>query len=161
MRCVGFEPFINPDSELLILGSFPSVKSRAQNFYYGNPQNRFWKVLAEAFDEAEPTSVEVKKTFLKNRKIALWDVVSECEIEGSLDSNIKAYSVANVSVLLESSKIKTVLLNGKTAAKIFLKNFPQYGNIAICLPSTSPANARLNRAVWIDALAAAFNSADK
>ena len=88
MRCVGFPPFFDGESKLLILGSFPSVKSRETNFYYGHKQNRFWKILAAFFGENSPVSVEEKKSFLKKHDIALWDTVTECDIEGSLDSHV-------------------------------------------------------------------------
>lgn len=108
----GFLPFFDENSEILILGSFPSVISRETNFYYGNKQNRFWKVLAEAFGEPAPETIGEKQALLKNHKIALWDVVAECEITGSLDSTIKNYKVADLQKVLDKAKIKKIILNG-------------------------------------------------
>lgn len=148
----GFEPFYGDNSELLILGSFPSVKSRLQNFYYGNPQNAFWRILSRFFCEDEPKSVEDKKEFLLAHKIALWDIVCECEIVGSQDSTIKNFTVADLKILLKKLPIKVIILNGGVAAKIFFKNYPSVWAKCIALPSTSPANARRNDGVWYDAL---------
>lgn len=117
----GFLPFFDENSEILILGSFPSVISRETNFYYGNKQNRFWKVLAEAFGEPAPETIGEKQALLKNHKIALWDVVAECEITGSLDSTIKNYKVADLRQVLDKANVKTIILNGGKAKEIFLK----------------------------------------
>ncbi len=152
MRYAGFDCYINADSTLLILGSFPSVKSREEGFYYGNPRNRFWKVLSKARGQETPLTVDEKKAFLDEQKIALWDMVVECEIEGSLDSNIKNYVVADVKGVLENSKIEKVILNGGMSAKLFLKHFPEYAEIAVALPSTSPANARFDEKIWFEHL---------
>ncbi len=152
----GFEPFFDEDSVLLILGSFPSVKSRKVEFYYGNNQNRFWKTVCGFFGEGVPLTIEEKKNFLKRRKIALWDMVTECEIEGSQDSKIKNFKVANIKKLLQNSKINYIMLNGSKAAEIFVGNF---GNVSVPfekLPSTSPANTSFNTEVWYDALSRAF-----
>lgn len=135
-------PFFNSDSEILILGSFPSVKSREQMFFYGHPQNRFWKVLSVVFERDEPRNIEEKKSFLTKHKIALWDTIASCDIEGSADSSIKDVRANDLSVILNGANIKRVYVNGKTS----LKYYDQYirNNIkidAICLPSTSPANA--------------------
>ena len=119
----GFLPFFDENSEILILGSFPSVISRETNFYYGNKQNRFWKVLAEAFGEPAPETIGEKQALLKNHKIALWDVVAECEITGSLDSTIKNYKVADITQVLDKANVKKIILNGGKAKEIFLKNF--------------------------------------
>lgn len=118
----GFLPFFDENSEILILGSFPSVISRETNFYYGNKQNRFWKVLAEAFGEPAPETIGEKQALLKNHKIALWDVVAECEITGSLDSTIKNYKVADLRQVLDKANVKKIILNGGKAKEIFLKN---------------------------------------
>ena len=155
----GFEPFYNSDSRLLVLGSFPSVKSRQTEFYYGNPQNRFWKTVAEFFGEAPPVSLEDKKQFLLRRRIALWDVVTECEIVGSQDATIKNFIVADVQNLLQKLKIGLIIINGGKAAAIFEKNFPQIGAPYIKLPSTSPANTRFDKEKWFDALSRIFDRA--
>ena len=98
----GFDPVIFDDSKLLILGSFPSVKSRQVEFYYGNARNRFWKIVCGFFGEEVPETVDLKKDFLKRRKIALWDMVTECEIIGSKDSEIKNFKVADIKKLLQN-----------------------------------------------------------
>jgi len=152
----GFEPFFDENSILLILGSFPSVKSRQVEFYYGNNQNRFWKTVCGFFGEDAPLTIDGKKDFLKRRKIALWDVVTECEIVGSQDSKIKNFKVADIKKLLQNSKINYIILNGGKAAEIFMRNF---GDICVPfekLPSTSPANVSFKTEVWHDALSRVF-----
>lgn len=148
----GFAPFYNENSLILILGSFPSVKSREVSFYYGNKQNRFWKMLSDFFG-MPISSVEEKKKLLNKNKIALWDIVTKCEIVGSMDSAIKNYSVADVpSLLAAASNIKKILINGQTAYKIFTKNFSELSDLAVCLPSTSPANTRFDKSAWLKEL---------
>lgn len=148
----GFLPFFDENSEILILGSFPSVISRETNFYYGNKQNRFWKVLAEAFGEPAPETIGEKQALLKNHKIALWDVVAECEITGSLDSTIKNYKVADLQKVLDKANVKRIILNGGKAKEIFLKNFRSLLDFAVFLPSTSPLNTRFDKTIWLNAL---------
>ena len=101
----GFEPFAFPDSRLLVLGSFPSVRSRAQGFYYGHPQNRFWKTVCGFFGEQVPADVAGRQQFLRRRQIALWDVVTACEIVGSSDASIRNERVADVASLVAGSAI--------------------------------------------------------
>lgn len=153
----GFPPFFDGDSRVLILGSFPSVKSRLQSFYYGHPQNAFWRILATFFREDKPLTVEERKVFLSRYKIALWDIVTECEIVGSRDETIKNFKVANLREVLQNSSIECILVNGGRAFSIFEK---YYGGIKIPyfkLPSTSPANARRNDDEWYAALRRAFD----
>ena len=152
----GFEPFYDKNSRLLILGSFPSVKSRQVEFYYGNKQNRFWKTVCGFFGEEVPLSVEDKKNFLKRREIALWDMVTECEIVGSQDSKIKNFKVADIKKLLQNSKINYIILNGSKAAEIFTQNFGDVKVPFVCLPSTSPANTRFDKEEWFDTLSRVF-----
>ncbi len=152
MKVKGFDPFFDDDSRVLVLGSFPSVKSRECNFYYGHPQNRFWRTAAECFGCSVPVGVPEKQAFARKHGIALWDIVTECEIVGSQDSTIKDYSVANVAALLASTKIERILLNGKTAGKIFADAFPELVPVSIELPSTSPANPRFDAEKWRRAL---------
>lgn len=149
---MGFEPCFESDSRILILGSFPSVISRKELFYYANPLNRFWKTLAKLTGETLPESTADKKAFLSRHRIALWDVVTECDIRGSLDSNIKNYAVADVGKILNAAKIEAVFLNGQTAYRIFKKHFPSLSSLAVLLPSTSPANTRFDYAEWEKAL---------
>ena len=101
-------PFYNSDSEILILGSFPSVKSRETGFFYGHPQNRFWKVLAALFDEDVPQTIAEKKTFLQRSRIALWDVIGSCEIEGSSDASIRGVVPNDLRVILDHAQIRTI-----------------------------------------------------
>ena len=137
-----FPPLYNKDSKILILGSFPSVKSREQKFFYGHPQNRFWKVVSSVFECVEPKTVEEKRQFLLKNNIALWDVIASCEITGSSDSSIRNVKVNDLSVILENADISRIYVNGRTAEKYFKKYTKTLINRdAICLPSTSPANA--------------------
>ena len=152
IRKIGFAPVFDKDSRILILGSFPSVKSREIDFYYGPKQNRFWKMLCGYFNEEIPESVEGKKAFLKRRKIALWDMVVSCEIEGSADASVKNAETADLNVVLKSANIKKILLNGTLSYDLFVQS---YENLPIPyqkMPSTSPANPRYDETVWRRAL---------
>lgn len=138
-------PVYDEDSRILILGSFPSVKSRESSFFYGHPQNRFWKVLALLFEQDLPQSVEEKKAFLHRNHIALWDVVHSCEISGSSDSSIRNVVENDISVILENSKVERIFTNGATADKLYKKYiYPDIKIMPYKLPSTSPANAAFN-----------------
>ncbi len=139
------EPVFDNESRVLILGSFPSVKSREALFFYGHPQNRFWKVIASLYNEKIPVTVEEKKTLLLKNHIAVWDVIARCDIEGSSDSSIKNVEVNDLSVILDHAPIQAVFVNGKTAEKYYKKYIERkIDRKAICLPSTSPANAAWN-----------------
>ncbi len=174
----GFGPFIQPDSRILILGSFPSVKSREASFFYGHPQNRFWKVLEivygdriscgegapreirasggivegssaagismnpEAEAEEFRGEIRAKSAFLERHQIALYDVVERCSIEGSSDSSIRDVEPADIVAILRKAPIRRIFVNGKTAQKYYDRYLlPRCGREAVCLPSTSPANA--------------------
>lgn len=152
VRAEGFEPFFSPDSRLLILGSFPSVRSRAEGFYYGNPQNRFWKVVAAAYNAGLPRTVAEKKALLSAHRIALWDVVASCEIVGSMDKTIRNYRIADLYRVLHAADIRTIALNGKTALAIFRERYPALEGISVVLPSTSPANGRFDAQPWLKLL---------
>jgi len=135
-------PVFDRHSKILILGSFPSVKSREAQFFYGHPQNRFWKVTSAVFGVTEPHSVEEKKNFLLSHGIAVWDVISSCDITGSSDSSIKNVVPNDLTLILETADIRTIFVNGKTAEKFYNKYIKEViGREAVCLPSTSPANA--------------------
>lgn len=137
-----FPPLYNARSRILILGSFPSVKSREQQFYYGHPQNRFWKILAALTGEAVPENVQEKKTMALCHGIALWDVIDSCEIVGSSDSSIRNALPTDLSVILDRCRIEKICTNGALARKLYLKyQYPVTGMEPIALPSTSPANA--------------------
>ncbi len=135
-------PLFDKNSKTLILGSFPSVKSREAAFFYGHPQNRFWAVLAAVLGEEKPQTVEEKKKLVLSNNLALWDVIGQCEIEGSADSTIRDVTANDLSVIIGNSKVDRIFVNGKTAEKYYNKyTLPKTGIKAICLPSTSPANA--------------------
>ena len=137
-----FPPLYDENSKVLILGSFPSVKSREEMFFYGHPQNRFWKVIATVCNTDTPVTVEEKKKLLYENHIALWDVIASCDITGSSDSSIKNVVANDLTVILESADIKQIFVNGKTAEKYYNKYIRDtIGREALCLPSTSPANA--------------------
>ena len=135
-------PLYNKESQVLILGSFPSVKSREQAFFYGHPQNRFWRVVANIFESEVPITVEDKKRLILNNHLALWDVIAECVITGSSDSSIKNVIPNDIGKILADSNSRSIFLNGRTAEKYYIRyTEPLINKKAICLPSTSPANA--------------------
>ena len=140
-----FEPVYDRASEILILGTLPSVKSRENNFYYGHKQNRFWKVLATLLKEPVPDTIEEKKAMLLARRIALWDVIASCDIIGSSDSSIKNVVANDIGRVLSEAPIRQIFVNGQTAFKLYKKYvLPETGVMPVCLPSTSPANAAWN-----------------
>ena len=135
-------PVYDRDSEVLILGSFPSVKSREQQFFYGHKQNRFWRVLAQVLGCAVPESVAQKKEMLLSHHIALWDVIASCEIEGSSDASIRDVKPNDLSCILTRAQIHTIYANGSKAYELYRRYiYPENGIMAYPLPSTSPANA--------------------
>ncbi|HJA94513.1 MAG TPA: DNA-deoxyinosine glycosylase [Candidatus Eisenbergiella merdipullorum] len=137
-----FGPVYDADSEILILGTFPSVKSREQHFYYGHPQNRFWKVIAALTRSEIPETIAEKKKMLLKNGIAVWDVVASCEITGSSDSSIRNVKANDIAGLLQKTHIRAVYANGGTAFRLYEKYCLQdTGLEAVRLPSTSPANA--------------------
>ena len=154
----GFGPFYRSDSRLLILGSFPSVKSREAAFFYGHPQNRFWRILAAVFSDALPVSLEEKSAFLARHQIALYDVIERCSIVGSADNSIADVVPADLRPILTGSRVgENIFTNGSLAYSLYMKHiFPMLGIPAVRLPSSSPANAawtlqRLTEA-WAEAL---------
>lgn len=143
-----FEPVYDENSRILILGTFPSVKSRENQFYYGHPQNRFWKVIAELTGSSLPESIEEKKKLLLKNRIAIWDVIASCSITGSSDSSIRDVEVNDIPSLLKKSHISTIYGNGAKACELYDRYVrEQTGKEIVKLPSTSPANAafRLER----------------
>lgn len=137
-----FAPVFDEASKILILGTFPSVKSRENNFYYGHPQNRFWKILAGLTDCPVPQNVEEKKSFLLEQHIAVWDVIARCDIIGSSDSSIKNVVPTDLSVILGRAPIRNIYGNGGKACELYRKYaYPQTKREIIKLPSSSPANA--------------------
>ena len=161
-------PLYDETSRVLILGSFPSPKSREAHFFYGHPQNRFWKVMARVLDwhgESDgcpadgpvfvPSSTEEKRAMLLSNHIALWDTIASCEITGASDSSITNVTPNDLSPILETAKIRAVFCNGAASHKLYMKYiFPVTGREAVKLPSTSPANA-----AWsVDRLTAAWQA---
>ena len=135
-------PLFDSESKTLILGSFPSVKSREAAFFYGHPQNRFWKVVSAVMGTVTPATIEEKSNFLHLNHIALWDVIASCDITGSSDSSIKNVVANDLTEILKNADIKQIFVNGKTAEKYYNKYIrDKIGREAVCLPSTSPANA--------------------
>ncbi len=155
--CEGFAPVFDENSRVLILGSFPSVRSRAQGFYYGNPQNKFWRTLGAFFHEEPPKDAEGRRAYVLKHGTALWDVVISCTIEGSSDASIQGETVADVASLVKGSNIRRILCNGTTAYNLFQRHFPELVPIAKKLPSTSPANPRFCPEAWSEALSEAFS----
>ena len=142
-----FEPVYDKDSEILILGTLPSVKSRENNFYYGHKQNRFWKVLATLLKEPVPETIEEKKAMLLAHRVALWDVIQSCDIKGSSDSSIKNVQPTDIGMILEKTNMTQIYANGNKAGQLYKRyQFPVTGIEATVLPSTSPANAAWSHA---------------
>lgn len=154
-----FEAIYDSRSRVLILGTLPSVKSREQQFYYGHPQNRFWKLLAGiAGEESVPASISEKTQFLLRNRIAVWDVIAECDIIGSSDSSIKNVVPADLSRILNAAPIQKIYANGTKAYELYMKySYEKTGREIVKLPSTSPANAafQMDRllSVWGNELA--------
>ena len=149
---MGFPPVYDDNSRVLILGSFPSVKSREIEFYYGNKQNRFWRVLSEIANERILETTEGKKEFLLRRGIALWDMVTECEIVGSQDASIKNAKTADLTEIFAVADIRKILLNGALAYRLFAEKYAEISIPYVKLPSTSPANPRFDKRLWEEAL---------
>ena len=138
-------PIFDKNSKILVLGSFPSVKSRESQFFYHHPQNSFWKVLSSVIGVDTPTSIEEKKKFLLDNNIALWDVIDSCDIEGSSDSSIKNVVANDLDKIIENCNIKQIFCNGGKSYELYRKYCEKDTNLkAIKLPSTSPANARFS-----------------
>lgn len=150
-----FAPVYDARSKVLILGTMPSPKSRENGFYYGHPQNRFWRVLAAVLGEEVPQSVPEKKAMLLRHRIALWDVLAECEITGASDSSIRNPVANDLSVILDHAPVQAVFTTGATAWKLYTRlQKPHTGIEAVRLPSTSPANC----AVKMEALTEAYKA---
>lgn len=146
------EPVFDRHSRILILGSFPSVKSREAMFFYGHPQNRFWKVVAAVMEQPVPETVAEKQRLLLSSGIALWDVIASCDIQGSADSSIKNVIPNDLTRILNRAKIEHIFVNGKTAQKYYNRYLRDtLHREAVCLPSTSPANAAWSLDRLIDA----------
>ena len=137
-----FPPVVDEACRILILGSFPSGKSREDGFFYGHPQNRFWKILAAICREKIPTDIQEKRMLLLRHHIALWDVIASCEIEGSSDASVRNAVPVDISLITNAATIERVICNGKLAAKLYHQHLEKLvGLPAVAMPSTSPANA--------------------
>ncbi len=146
-----FPAFYKNDSEVLILGSMPSLKSREEGFYYMHPQNRFWKVLEYLFNEKISISIEAKKEFLERHKIALWDTIASCDIVGSSDASIKNVKVNDINEIIQNSKIKAIFCTGRKSYDLYNKYIlPKTKIEAICLYSPSPANCAISMEVLVE-----------
>ncbi|MBQ6389511.1 MAG: DNA-deoxyinosine glycosylase [Mogibacterium sp.] len=138
-----FGPLYDSNSRVLILGSFPSVKSREQNFFYGHPQNRFWKVIAAIYGQPVPKTIEEKKHLILSSGLALWDSIASCDITGSSDSSIRNVRANDIRVILDNCNIERIYCNGRKSHELYCRYIePVTGRSAECLPSTSPANAQ-------------------
>ena len=146
-------PIVAPDSEVLILGSFPSVKSREISFFYGHPQNRFWPMMARIFEEPVPTTIAEKTDLMLRHRIALWDTIGECDIVGSSDASVRNARPVDIRRVTETARIQRVLCNGALSGRLYAKHLQPILDLeAVVMPSTSPANA-----AWqMDRLAAAW-----
>ena len=147
-----FGPLFSPESRILILGSFPSVKSREQNFFYGHPQNRFWKVISALFGTDPPRSVPEKRELILGHRLALWDSIASCVITGSSDASIRDVRANDLRIILDHAPIERIYCNGRKSHEMYGKYIlPVLGREAECLPSTSPANAQWSLEKLIDA----------
>lgn len=158
LKLHNIDPVYSSDSKILILGSFPSVKSRESQFFYAHPQNRFWKVLTALYAPdggAELDTVDKKREFLLNNKIAVWDVIQSCEITGSSDSSIKNVKVNDLKRILSAADIEAIFSNGATSYNLYMKYCAdKLGRPSLKLPSTSPANAAYSLERLIEAWSA-------
>ena len=155
---MGFPPIYDENAKVLILGSFPSVKSREINFYYGNKQNRFWKMLCGYFQCEIPETNAEKQAFLLSNGIALWDIATACEIVGSADSSIKNVQIADLTPIFEKATLQHILLNGTLAYNLFQQRYEHCAIPYSKMPSTSPANPRYNEQAWVNALDAIYKT---
>ncbi len=148
-----FGPLYNQHSRILILGSFPSVRSREQQFFYGHPQNRFWKVIAALYGQKTPATIPEKKELILGHGLALWDSIASCVITGSSDASIRDVRANNLRIILDSSPIERIFCNGRKSYEMYQKYIQNdIQREAVCLPSTSPANAQFS----LDRLIAAW-----
>ncbi len=152
-----FPPVVDANCRTLILGSFPSVKSRENSFYYGHPQNRFWRMMAAVCAEPVPSSIEEKTDFLLRHGVALWDVIASCDITGSSDASVKNAVPVDIRRVMDAAPMERILCNGALAGKLYQRYLqPITGIAATVMPSTSPANAAWSMerliSVWSRAL---------
>ncbi len=140
-----FDPIIDENSKVLILGTFPSIKSFENSFYYSHPKNQFWKLLAAIFSEEKPKSIQEKIAFLQHHRIALWDMVKTCERANSLDTSLKNIQVNDIAALLKRyPNIKALFFTGRKAEALYKKHFSSLSYPNFYLPSPSPAMQKMN-----------------
>ena len=140
-----FGPLYDSNSRILILGSFPSVKSRDQNFFYGHPQNRFWKVIAALYGQEPPKTIPEKRDLILGHGLALWDSIASCVITGSSDASIRDVRTNDLRIILDNSPIERICCNGRKSHEMYQRYIQnEIGREAVCLPSTSPANAQFS-----------------
>lgn len=152
-----FQPVYDAESNILILGSFPSVASREQGFYYGHPRNRFWNVVASIFQVEKPDTTAEKKALLLKNHIAIYDVIESCEIRGSSDSSIRNVVPADIGKIIADSNIQRIFTNGKTAGRLYRQYLAGMTGLPVKeLPSTSPANAAFSTEKLIEIWGAAI-----
>lgn len=137
-----FKPIYSKDSKILILGSIPSIISREDNFYYAHPKNRFWKLISKILNVKEPITIEDKTKLILNNKLAIYDVIKSCEIQGSSDSSIKNVEINDINYIINNSSIEKIIFNGNKAYELYNKYEKNKFSNTKVLPSTSPANAR-------------------
>lgn len=158
--CHPIPPTFDSNSRILILGSFPSVKSREMNYFYGHPQNRFWHVMALLFATPFPETVDERKKLLLSHGIALWDVIASCEIRGSSDTSIANAEPTDLDMILSRSSVTKIFTNGKKADSLYQQfQRKKTGIASVCLPSTSPANASWNLERLVSAWSAILDTA--
>lgn len=146
------QPVFDSRSRVLLLGTMPSPASREQGFYYGHPQNRFWRVLAAIFDEPAPRTIEEKRDMLLRHHVALWDVLASCEIEGASDASIRDARPNDLAHIFDAADIRAVFATGTKAGELYRKLIePTLSVPCATLPSTSPANAKMKLADLVDA----------
>lgn len=151
MEIHNIDPVYDKNSEILILGSFPSVKSRQQQFFYAHPQNRFWKVVAALTKETVPDTIEQKKQLLLRNRIAVWDVIKKCEITGSRDDSIENVEANDIASIIKNSSITRIFCNGNKSYELYNRYvYPETAIEAVRLPSTSPANAAYSQEKLIE-----------
>lgn len=145
-----FKPVYDKNSKILILGSIPSIISRKNGFYYGNDKNRFWKIISTIYNEKYPISNEDKKNLILKNNLALFDVIKLCDINNSADSSISNVKINDINSIINNSNIKKIIFNGNKAYELYLKYESNRSQNIVCLPSTSPANARYSFDVLLE-----------
>lgn len=156
-----FLPVCGPKSRILILGSFPSVKSREEGFFYGHPRNRFWPLMAALYGDAVPLTIADKQALILRHGLALWDVIASCRIEGSSDASVRDAVPVDIQQVLDVSPIERIVCNGALAGKLYARHLASITRMeAVVMPSTSPANAAWNlerlQEPWREALQLSF-----